>query len=250
MMQRVAGFSITPIYSSFVRSNRRMPKRHSFHEVKDSCLQFLGSTTSSSNQGIPTYNGNEGGTDGALNGTGTLEKFSSFDSASNPGLHNVNGIMCREVDIDVDKVGTVTVLEATAESQDDLVNSALLMDGDDEVRNEGPTLNSGDPYGAVLWPAASATANYIMERNYISSNMSILELGAGTGLVSLAAALAGASQIMATDYEQIPLDLLQYASKHTNNNNQHHSYTIQPKDQQKRKEQLAKIQTCMSRSCC
>ena len=234
MMQRVAGFSVTSSYSSLLLSNRRVfqsnltnirnqknPKCHSFDEAKDSGVHFLGSTST---------------------------KFSSLDSASTPGLHKVGGIICREVDIYVDKVGSVTVLEATAESQDDLVNSALLMDDDDddESRNEGPTLNSGDPYGAVLWPAASATANYIMERNYISSGMSILELGAGTGLVSLTAALAGASQIMATDYEQIPLDLLQYASKYTNNNDN----TMQTEDQKNRKEQLAKIQTCTSLSTC
>lgn len=47
-------------------------------------------------------------------------------------------------------------------------------------------------------------------------NLSILELGAGTGLASIAASLGGASRVLATDYEQLPLHLFEYAINHLN----------------------------------
>jgi len=46
----------------------------------------------------------------------------------------------------------------------------------------------------------------------------VVELGAGTGLVSLAVALGGgASRVIATDYERLPLDLLDYGVECLNN---------------------------------
>lgn len=140
-------------------------------------------------------------------------------------IHNVDGIKCTEVTINLEVVGPVTVLEATAESQEELVRMAL--DEDAPVHLNQHTLKSGDPYGAVLWPAASAIANYILTTTFPQSQdhrsplfplrgMSILELGTGTGLVSIAAYLGGASRVIATDYEEIPLRLLRYASSKLN----------------------------------
>lgn len=138
--------------------------------------------------------------------------------------HVVDGITCREVTINVEFVGPVTILEATADSQDSLVDMALAMDED-----EGPNqLQSGDPYGAVLWPAASSISNYLLancskimdsheeDEMLPLSGLSILELGTGTGLVSLASSLGGASKIIATDYEKVPLKLLNYAQHNLN----------------------------------
>jgi len=150
--------------------------------------------------------------------------------------HNVSGIMCREVDVSLPTVGTVTILEgevcllmtetipsksynvlistpATAQSQDLLVNMALSLD---EIQDDDLRLQKGDPYGAVLWPAASALARYLLTNvanETPLSNLSILELGTGTGLVSMAASLAGAQSVLATDYEEIPLTMLKYAMK-------------------------------------
>lgn len=76
-------------------------------------------------------------------------------------------------------------------------------------------LQKGDPYGAVLWPAASALARYLLTTvasETALSNLRIVELGTGTGLVSLAAAIGGA-HVLATDYEQIPLTILKHAIK-------------------------------------
>ncbi|XP_062303603.1 uncharacterized protein LOC134007901 isoform X1 [Osmerus eperlanus] len=59
-------------------------------------------------------------------------------------------------------------------------------------------------YGAVMWPAALALCHYL-ETNSQEFNMmdkTVLELGAGTGLVSIVASLLGAS-VTATDISEI-----------------------------------------------
>lgn len=138
--------------------------------------------------------------------------------------HIVDGIECTEVTIDLPVVGSVTILEATAKSQERLVDIALAMDSDqteDQINDDSNlVLNSGDPYGAVLWPSAMAIAEHILSRTNDSSespllplnDFTVLEIGAGTGLVSIAAALGGAREVIATDYESIPLTLLRYAA--------------------------------------
>jgi hypothetical protein len=65
--------------------------------------------------------------------------------------HFVDGVTCRESPIDVPVVSTVTVLEATAKSQEDLVDMALAPD--EELSSNEQKVSAGDPYGAVLWPA-------------------------------------------------------------------------------------------------
>mmetsp|Transcript_26681 Transcript_26681/g.37601 ORF Transcript_26681/g.37601 Transcript_26681/m.37601 type:complete len:322 (-) Transcript_26681:74-1039(-) len=130
--------------------------------------------------------------------------------------HVVDGIECLEVDIDIETIGTVTILEATAGSQEDLVNMAL----EEDIEGQSQKLTSGDPYGAVLWPAASAISEYLLKNigkgTQPLKGLTILELGAGTGLVSISAALGGADRVIATDYEEIPLALLSYAAENLN----------------------------------
>lgn len=145
-----------------------------------------------------------------------------FTTLLQSSSHWVDGLMCREVAIDIKLVGPVSILEATASLQDELVDMALAIE-EDEVPNQ---LQFGDPYGSVLWPAASSISNYLLtncsqtnlnaQNTTLLEGLSILELGTGTGLVSLAASLGGASRIIATDYEQIPLKLLNYAQKKLN----------------------------------
>ena len=135
--------------------------------------------------------------------------------------HQVKGIDCVEVTITLPSIGNVTILEATAAAQETLVDLALLEDGDDVSPDQSlieGTLATGDPYGAVLWPAAFVVAQRLLaelERRP-GEEITMVELGAGTGLVSLAALQAGCQRVVATDYEQIPLDLLQYAAQHLN----------------------------------
>jgi len=125
-----------------------------------------------------------------------------------PVHHTIQGMQCIEVKVDLPLVGTVTILEATADTQEELVNLAL-----DEASSLDCKLASGDPYGAVLWPAASAIASHLLiHKDSLLRNKIILEIGTGTGLVALAASLGGAQRVLATDYESIPLELLKYAA--------------------------------------
>lgn len=138
----------------------------------------------------------------------------TYDSSSTNLNHVVHGVECVEVPMDIPSIGRVVVLEATAAAQDELVNLAL-----DEESQSDKQLNAGDPYGSVLWPAAYAVAAKIMEDPSYKSTLrstTVLELGTGLGLVSLALSLAGAKRVIATDYEEIPLRLMEYAAKNLN----------------------------------
>ena len=116
---------------------------------------------------------------------------------SNPALfHTVQGVVCREVTNELPVIGTVTVLEATADSQEDLVNECLELEEEQEFEigvdvgvvkeKKQKRIAEGDPYGAVLWPAAWAVSNYMLSRPDLRDNLnslSILELGTGTGKI-------------------------------------------------------------------
>jgi predicted nicotinamide N-methyase len=168
-----------------------------------------------------------------------------------------------EVVVDTKKTDMeIMILEATADAQETLVNLALEDDDDDDVERENDKivnpnddstnnkddtttstftkavrLAHGDPYGAVLWPAATAVAQTIVNNpTKWLQNKVVCEWGTGTGLVSLAAALLATTtdvtgrvgsapprRVIATDYEVVPLQLLQYAYEYCNNKNKERS---------------------------
>ena len=68
----------------------------------------------------------------------------------------------------------------------------------------------------MAWPAASALANHLAETHDGKNDITLLELGSGTGLVSLCASTLGISRVIATDYEVVPLKLLEFAQLHLN----------------------------------
>jgi predicted nicotinamide N-methyase len=134
-------------------------------------------------------------------------------------FHHVQGVTCREVTNILPIVGPVTVLEATADAQEELVDEVLALD--DEIESIGERrIKEGDPYGSVLWPAAWATANFVLTTPELINDLpstSMLELGTGTGLVSVAIAMAGAKRVLATDYEPFALALVEYAASNLGN---------------------------------
>ena len=160
------------------------------------------------------------------------EPFSSSIGA----LHTVNGIRCREVTNELPVIGTVRVLEATADSQEELVDECLHLEDDDDDDDDESALPPkriarGDPYGAVMWPAAWAVSNYVLTDPGLRDSLpstAVLELGTGTGLVSVSTALAGARKVLATDYEPLALDLTQYAAENLNNNNNSNNNGARP----------------------
>eukprot|EP00439_Symbiodinium_sp_Y106_P085190 s562_g27.t2 len=102
----------------------------------------------------------------------------------------------------------LSVLEASLPEQERLVEDAL----------EQPTAAAeSDPYGLVLWPAAQVVAAALIGllgtygKKHPGARVRVVELGAGTGLCSLAAVAAG-HQALATDYREEPLALLRQAA--------------------------------------
>lgn len=115
---------------------------------------------------------------------------------------DVDGVPCTMSSVAVTAELEYLVLEAGAEAQSDLVSLAL-------AEHAGAVDRAGnvyDPYGAIMWPASVAVSRYLLAEVPLAGT-TVLELGAGTGLVALVAADAGA-RVTATDYNSVPLRLL------------------------------------------
>ena len=126
-----------------------------------------------------------------------LKRFAS------PGLyHEVGGFVCVEVEVKIEKrgIGALYILEAGSDAQEALINLALE---DSSIDAEE------DPYGTVLWPAAKTCAMRLLDMDL--RNLTVLELGTGTGLVALSALYGGAKAVIATDYNMLTLKLLEKA---------------------------------------
>ncbi len=57
------------------------------------------------------------------------------------------------------------------------------------------------PYWAFAWPGGQALARYILDRPEIVRGKTVLDLGAGSGIAAIAAALAGAAQVTAAEID-------------------------------------------------
>lgn len=60
----------------------------------------------------------------------------------------------------------------------------------------------GAPYWAYPWPGGLALARHILNRPEIAAGRRVLDLGAGSGLVGIAAAKAGARHVFAADIDR------------------------------------------------
>jgi len=143
----------------------------------------------------------------------------STTSTSSSTIHSIDNIPCRETSIYISTLDqSITILEATLEGQDKLVDEVLLLDEERDESNDNIVDN--DPYGSVLWPAALTVSEHITRDSFLKSGdggdnnhpPTLLELGTGTGLVALAASASNKYEsILATDYETVPLKLLDAA---------------------------------------
>ncbi|TDB69887.1 methyltransferase [Micromonospora sp. KC721] len=57
------------------------------------------------------------------------------------------------------------------------------------------------PYWASVWPGGQALARHLLDHPELASGRRVLDLGAGSGLVAIAAALAGAARVVANDID-------------------------------------------------
>jgi predicted nicotinamide N-methyase len=61
--------------------------------------------------------------------------------------------------------------------------------------------------GAAVWDAAIVLSLFLADNSHLVKGKRVLEVGAGLALASVAVAMAGASEVIATDYDEIVLSL-------------------------------------------
>lgn len=69
-----------------------------------------------------------------------------------------------------------------------------------EADEDGP--EPQPPYWAYAWAGGAVLARYILDRPETVAGLRVLDLGAGSGLVGIAAAKAGASQVIASEIDR------------------------------------------------
>jgi predicted nicotinamide N-methyase len=72
-----------------------------------------------------------------------------------------------------------------------------------EEQQSGST--SEPPFWAAAWPGGQALARYVLDHPGLVAGRSVLDLGSGSGLVAVAAALAGAGQVVASEIDPFGL---------------------------------------------
>ena len=69
--------------------------------------------------------------------------------------------------------------------------------------------NLPPPYWAFAWPGGQAMARYILDHASEFDGKSVLDFGAGSGLVAIAAAKAGAVPVIASDIDPLALTAIE-----------------------------------------
>jgi len=77
----------------------------------------------------------------------------------------------------------------------------------DQVSDDEFNIDERLPYWGELWPSAIALSRFIFDNANLIVDKSILELGCGLGLTSIAAIIQRPKQLICTDYEEPALEL-------------------------------------------
>jgi predicted nicotinamide N-methyase len=67
--------------------------------------------------------------------------------------------------------------------------------------SEGVDPPSDPPFWAAAWPGGQALARYVLDHPDLVRGRSVLDLGSGSGLVAVAAALSGAGDVVASEID-------------------------------------------------
>jgi predicted nicotinamide N-methyase len=59
------------------------------------------------------------------------------------------------------------------------------------------------PFWAFAWPGGQALARYVLDHAGLVAGRSVLDLGSGSGLVAIAAAMAGAATVLASEVDPL-----------------------------------------------
>ncbi|RBY87876.1 methyltransferase [Blastococcus sp. TF02A-30] len=92
-----------------------------------------------------------------------------------------------------------------------LVPEVRLLVADDVValweamETEQGRTEQDPPFWAAAWPGGQALARFALDHPEVVAGRSVLDLGAGSGLVSVAALMSGASRVVASDVDPFGL---------------------------------------------
>jgi predicted nicotinamide N-methyase len=67
-------------------------------------------------------------------------------------------------------------------------------------------VNIPPPFWAFAWAGGQALARYVLDNAHMFTGRSVLDLGTGSGLVAIAAKLAGAKEVLAADIDETALE--------------------------------------------
>jgi predicted nicotinamide N-methyase len=87
------------------------------------------------------------------------------------------------------------VPEVTLQVAADVVE---LWEAIEQERGVAPT---EPPFWAAAWPGGQALARYVLDEPSTVAGRAVLDLGSGSGLVAVAAALAGAASVVASEID-------------------------------------------------
>ncbi|WP_299951680.1 methyltransferase [uncultured Modestobacter sp.] len=69
------------------------------------------------------------------------------------------------------------------------------------METEGGGAGQDPPFWAAAWPGGQALARHVLDHPVLVAGRRVLDLGAGSGLVAVAALLAGAASVLASDVD-------------------------------------------------
>jgi predicted nicotinamide N-methyase len=104
-------------------------------------------------------------------------------------------------------VSAAFVQSHTRPSRPDLVPEVTLRVADDVValwdamETEHGAPAEQPPFWAAAWPGGQALARYVLDTPAAVAGRAVLDLGSGSGLVAIAAGLAGASALVASEID-------------------------------------------------
>jgi predicted nicotinamide N-methyase len=99
------------------------------------------------------------------------------------------------------------IRDHTRPGRPELVPEVTLRLADDIVALwealEAGEVNPGSdpPFWAAAWPGGQALARYVLDHPEVVAGRTVLDLGAGSGLVAVAALQAGAARVLASDVD-------------------------------------------------
>jgi predicted nicotinamide N-methyase len=89
-----------------------------------------------------------------------------------------------------------------------LVPEVTLLVADDVValweamEDECGRAADSPPFWAAAWPGGQVLARYVLDTPAVVAGRRVLDLGSGSGLVAVAAALAGAAEVVASEIDE------------------------------------------------